>query len=73
MSSGLSGTPPDGRKLLVRIKDNGTAYGITWGTAWRAIGVTLPATTVPSKTLYVGGIYNATDNIWDVVAVGQEN
>jgi hypothetical protein len=34
--------------------------------------VTLPTTTVISKTLYLGMIYNSTDTKWDVVAVAQE-
>lgn len=72
MSSGITGTPTSGQKLMLRLKDNGTARAITWGASWRAIGVTLPTTTVLSKTLYVGAIYNSTDSLWDVVGMGQE-
>lgn len=70
-----SGTPTNGQKLTIRIKDNGTARGITWTTtsgAYRVIGTTLPTTTVLSKILYIGCIYNSTDTYWDVVAVAQE-
>ena len=70
-----SGTPVDGQKLTLRFKDNGTARALTWTTtsgAYRAVGVTLPATTVISKVLYVGCIYNSQDTFWDVVAVGQQ-
>ena len=70
-----SGTPTNGQKLVIRIKDNGTARALTWTTssgAYRAIGVTLPTTTVISKTVYVGCIYNAADTFWDVVAVAQQ-
>lgn len=66
-----SGTPVDGQKLLIRIKDNGSARGITWTTssgAYRAVGITLPTTTVASKVTYVGCVYNATDLFWDAVA-----
>jgi hypothetical protein len=66
-----SGTPANGRKLLIRIKDNGTARGITWTTsagAFRAVGITLPTTTVIDKVTYVGCVYNTTDSFWDVVA-----
>jgi hypothetical protein len=66
-----SGTPVDGQKLMIRIKDDGTARGITWTTsagAFRAIGITLPTTTVLSKVTYVGCVYNATDSFWDAVA-----
>jgi hypothetical protein len=69
-----SGTPTDGQKLVLRIKDNGTARALTWTTtsgAYRAVGVTLPATTVLSKVLYVGCVYNAQDSFWDVLAVAQ--
>jgi hypothetical protein len=67
-----SGTPVDAQKLLIRLEDDGTARGITWTTsagAFRAVGVTLPTTTVLSKVTYVGCVYNNTDSFWDVVAV----
>lgn len=68
-----SGTPTNGQKIIVRIKDNGTARAITWsGSYWRAIGITLPTTTVISKTVYVGAIWNSTDSKWDVIALAQE-
>jgi hypothetical protein len=67
-----TGTAVPGRGLAIRIKDNGTARSITYGANYRAIGVTLPTTTVISKTLYLGLIYNADDTKWDVVAVAQE-
>lgn len=66
-----SGTPVNGQKLLIRLKDNGTARGITWTTSsggFRAIGITLPTTTVLSKTTYVGCVYNSADTSWDAVA-----
>lgn len=66
-----SGTPLDGQKLMIRLKDDGTARGITWTTssgAYRAIGVTLPTTTVLGKVTYIGCIYNGTDLFWDAVA-----
>jgi hypothetical protein len=73
--SAPSGTPTNGQKLTLRIKDNGTAQTLTWTTTsggYRVIGTTLPLTTVISKTLYVGLIYNSTDVFWDVVAVAQQ-
>ncbi len=66
------GTPLGGQKLIVRIKDNGTARALTYDTQFRAMGNTLPSTTVISKTVYMGFIYNATDTKWDLVAVAQE-
>lgn len=68
-----SGTPTDGQKLVLRIKDNGVARALTWTTssgAYRAVGVLLPSTTLAGKVMYVGCIYNSQDSFWDVVSVG---
>lgn len=67
-----TGTAIPGLGMVIRIKDNGTARAITYDTQYRAIGVTLPTTTVISKTLYLAMIYNSDDTKWDVVAVGQQ-
>jgi hypothetical protein len=70
-----SGTPTNGQRLVLRIKDNGTGRVLTWTTssgAYRAIGTTLPITTIANKTVYVGCIYNEADTFWDVVAVAQQ-
>jgi hypothetical protein len=64
-----TGTPVDGNKLIIRILDNGTARALTWNATYTVIGVTLPTTTVISKMLYVGCIYNAANTRWDVIAV----
>ena len=64
-----TGTFDEGKDLIIRIKDNGTARSIAYGTKYRAIGVTLPTTTVISKTTYLGIIYNLTDDTYDVVGV----
>lgn len=67
-----SGTPTAGRHLIVRIKDNGTARALTYDTQYRAMGTALPTTTVISKTLYLGFIWNSTDSKLDLVAAAQE-
>lgn len=67
-----TGTFTEGQALIIRIKDNGTARAITFNTNYRAIGVTLPTTTVISKTLYLGIIYNSTDAKWDIVGLNQQ-
>lgn len=67
-----TGTAVDGWGIAVRIKDNGTGRALSYDTQYRAIGVTLPTTTVANKTLYLGMVYNAADTKWDVVAVAQE-
>jgi hypothetical protein len=70
-----TGTPTDGQKTIFRFRDDGTSRGLTWTSGvkgFRAVGVSLPVGTVPSKTLYVGCIYNGYDARWDVVSVAQE-
>lgn len=64
-----TGTPLDGQKLIIRIKDNGTARALTWNATYRVVGTVLPTTTVINKTTYVGCIYNSATPGWDVVAV----
>ena len=65
-----SGSPVNGQKLIVRIKDNGTAQNLTYDTQFRAsTDLALPTTTVVNKTLYMGFIFNATDTRWDLLAV----
>lgn len=63
-----SGTPVNGQRLILRIKDNGTARALAFNAIYRAIGITLPSTTVNNKTIYLGMFYNSTDIKWDVVA-----
>jgi hypothetical protein len=61
-----------GQALMIRIKDNGSARTIAYDTKYRAIGVTLPTTTTASKTTYLGVIYNATDDKFDIMGVTTE-
>ena len=67
-----SGTPVQGEKLMIRIKDNGTARALTWNAVFRVMWTALPTTTVLSKTLYLGFIYNSTDTKFDLVCSAQE-
>lgn len=67
-----TGTPVNGQPLTIRIKDNGTARTLAWNAAYRAVGVTLPTTTVLSKTHYLQALYNAQDSKWDVIVVVRE-
>lgn len=64
-----TGTPVNGDKLLFTIEDNGTSRTLTWNSAFRAVGVTVPTSTIASDTLYVGTVYNGADAKWDVVGV----
>jgi len=67
-----TGTMTEGQSLMIRIKDNGTARSIAFGTNYRALGITLPTTTTISKTMYLGLIWNNTDTKFDVVGLNQE-
>jgi hypothetical protein len=67
-----TGTVAQGKAIIIRIKDNGTARAITYGAQYRAIGITLPTTTTLSKTTYIGMIYNDTDTKWDCISTVTE-
>ena len=67
-----SGTPKNGQKFIIRIKDDATARALTWNAIFRAMGTALPSTTVLSKTKYLGFIYNSTNTKWDLVASADE-
>ena len=67
-----TGSFVQGQKLIIRIKDDGSARSISFNAIFTAIGVTLPTTTTVSKKLYIGCIYNDTDTKWDVIAIKEE-
>jgi len=67
-----SATPANGNRLIIRIKDNGTARSLGWNAIYRALEFALPTTTVISKTMYLGFIYNSADSKWDMVAINEE-
>lgn len=62
----------EGQAMIIRIKDNGTAQTIAFGTNYRAIGVTLPTTTTISKTIYIGLVWNDTDTKFDVLGINTQ-
>jgi polygalacturonase len=67
-----TGTPVKGQKLILRFVDNSAPRTLTWNAIYKPIGAILPTTTVSSKHLYVGFIYDVIANKWDCVAVAQE-
>lgn len=68
MTTNLSGSPVTGQKLMLSFKDNGTPRTIAWGASFQSSGVaTLLATTVASKTHWVGLIYDGSK--WTCLAV----
>jgi hypothetical protein len=70
-----TGSPVEGQKLIIRIIDAGAAKTLAWDAGaggYIARGTALPTTTVISKYLYVGFLFNAIANLWDCVASSQE-
>lgn len=63
-----TGTPTNFQRLIIRIKDNGTARLLTWNAIYRAgTDIALPTTTVLGKTIYLEFFYNTADSKWDLV------
>lgn len=69
-----TGTPVNGQKLIIRIKDNGTARALNWNAAYVAGGASLPITTVVNKTMHLGFIYNTDNSLnkWMLIAKAEE-
>jgi hypothetical protein len=64
-----TGTPTQGQKIMVRVKDNGTARTLAWNAIYRASSdLSLPTVTVAGNTMYLGFIYNSTDSKWDLLS-----
>lgn len=66
-------TPENGKRLLVRIKDNGSSKTLTYNAVYRAFGTALPTATTISKTLYLEFVYNAEEAKWDALRVATES
>ena len=70
-----SGTPVDGQILHIRLDPTLNSLSITMASgvgAFRYIGVDVIPVTVAGKLVYVGCKYNATDDLWDILATGIE-
>lgn len=69
MTTNLTGTPVNGDLLEIRITDNGTARGITWGVKFASTTVTLPPTTVISTILRTFFEFNSAQNRYEIYLV----
>jgi hypothetical protein len=69
-----SGTPVNGQKLIIRIKDDSTPRVLSWNAVYAAGGVALPTLTVASKILTVGFLYDTANSLnkWLCIASVQE-
>ncbi len=70
--SAPSGTPVNGNRILIRVKDDGTFRTFGWNVIYRSIGFTLPSVTVAGKYMYLEGIYNSQSSTWDILSYYQE-
>lgn len=61
----ISPFPNAGKKIEIRIKDNGVARGLSFNNL-RANSLTLPTTTIAGRTMVIVAEYNLTDNIFDL-------
>ena len=69
MSANLTGSPTNFKELKVRIKDDGTAREITWGSSFESYGdVRLPLTTEATKLHTMGFSYNSVTSKWGCVS-----
>lgn len=67
-----TGTPVEGQKLVIKIKDDGTSRALTWNAIFQVIGTTLPTATTISKWHRIECEYNVTDTKWDVIDVKEQ-
>jgi cytoskeletal protein CcmA (bactofilin family) len=68
--------PLDGQRLIIRIRDNGAvANSLNYTTGvgqLREVGLALPLLTILGRVLYIGAIYNQSENYWDVLSYQQQ-
>jgi hypothetical protein len=72
MTTNLTGVPVDFQSLTVRIKDDGTARAITWGSKFTSRGGTLPTTTVVGAITTVYLEYNIATLTWGCIKTAVE-
>lgn len=68
-----TGSPVNGQVMVIRLKDNGTARTIAWGTDYSNIsGLDTLTTTVISKWHVVCCMYSTVASKWQVVSISTE-
>lgn len=67
-----SGTPFNGQRMVVRLKDNGagTGHSVAHGSIYRSFVATMVTTVPDTKSVYEEFEYNSTDNKWDCIRAG---
>jgi hypothetical protein len=64
------GTPVEGQRIRIRIKDSGATQTITWGADFRGEAISLPTDTIAGQTMYIEVEWNNDDFKWDVINAG---
>ena len=64
-----TGTPTEAQALVYRLTSNSSAHTINWSTDFEDYGATMPVSTVASKTIYVGFLFNTDSTTWNCVSV----
>ena len=67
-----TGSWADGQGCVVRIKDDGTARAITFGSNYDAFDIALPTTTVATKVMYIPFIYNLATTKFNVIRASKQ-
>lgn len=69
-----TGTPVNKQKIIITIKDNGSAQTLAWNAVYVDGGPGLPSTTIAGKILQLGFRYNTANSLnkWMLVAKAQE-
>lgn len=67
-----TGTPTDLQPMVISILDNGTIRALSFDAGYRVVGVVLPTTTVASKLIIIGMLYNSVAIKWDIISVSQQ-
>ena len=60
--------PFNGHFHSYRIRDNNIARTLVFGNKFRGVGEALPTITIANKTLYIGVLYNADEDYYEVTS-----
>lgn len=62
-----TGTWADGQGCVIRLKDDGTARAITFGSNYDAFDIALPTTTIATKVMYIPFVFNSATSKYNVI------
>ena len=64
-----AGTWYGGMRITIKLKDNGTARALTWGTKYQGTFVALPSTTIANKAMFLEFMYYLYDDKFELLRV----